>query len=128
MSLSWKIFSLIVDVGLLIVFLKFLVDYRCLGRRIMVAEACIDRLEQDKRTLYRKLNEVQGGVKNKPAEKARDQLARNSDNTSDPGSSFSYMSTMMSDTSTQSDSSSGGYSSSDSGSSSSSSSSDSSSF
>ena len=130
MSLFWDMFSLIVDVGLLVVFLKFLVDYRRLGKRLLLAEDRVDLLERDKHKLYRKLNEVQGGgAKNKPTEKVRDQLARSSDNTSDSGSSFSYMSTMMSDNSTQSDSSeAGSYSSSDSGSSSSSSSSDSSSF
>ena len=86
MSLSWKIYSLVVGVGVgagLIVFLKFLADYRGLGKRLMLAEARIDRLEQDKRTLYRKLNEVQGGVKLKLTEKACDQLARNFDNMSD---------------------------------------------
>lgn len=133
MSLSWKIYSLIVDVGLLVVFLKFLADYRRLGKRLLLAEDRVDLLERDNHKLYRKLNEVQGvkqgRVKNKPTEKARDQSARNSDNMIDSGSSFSYMSTMLSDTSTQSDSSgSGSYSSSDSGSSSSSSSYDSSSF
>lgn len=93
MSLAWKIYSLIVDVGLLVVFLTFLAEYRGLGKRLMMAEVCIERLEQDKRTLYRKLNEVQevkqGGVKSKPVEKARDELARNSDNSSDSGSSSS---------------------------------------
>lgn len=133
MSLSWKIYSLIVDVGLLVVFLKFLADYRRLGKRLLLAEDRVDLLERDNCKLYRKLNEVQGvkqgRVKNKPTEKAQDQSARNSDNTSDSGSSFSYMSTMLSDIGTQSDSSgSGSYSSGDSGSSSSSSSYDSSSF